>query len=190
MDKLSREILQKTMRFLSLKGYKVLSEFALPNKKRVDIIAINLKKEIIIVEVKSNKRNNGIASNLIDIALNEVKKENKILYRTTPKEDGVKYIFDKITNKVEELNIDCIPYNLTFIYKHLENNIFSKKDITENKDKMKILYEVANNMIKENNIEKIEDIKFYMTEEAEKSIENVFSRESNKATKRKKRKPA
>ena len=55
MDKLSREILQKTMRYLSLKGYKVLSEFALPNKKRVDIIAINLKKEIIIVEVKSNK---------------------------------------------------------------------------------------------------------------------------------------
>ena len=55
MDKLSREILQKTMRYLSLKGYKVLSEFALPNKKRVDIIALNLKKEIIIVEVKSNK---------------------------------------------------------------------------------------------------------------------------------------
>ena len=48
MDKLSREILQKTMRFLSLKGYKVLSEFALPNKKRVDIIAINLKKELYI----------------------------------------------------------------------------------------------------------------------------------------------
>ena len=58
MDTLSREILQKTMRFLSLKGYKVLSEFALPNKKRVDIIALNLKKEIIIVEVKSNK--NGV----------------------------------------------------------------------------------------------------------------------------------
>ena len=56
MDKLSRETLQKTMQFLSLKGYKVLSEFALPNKKRVDIIAINLKKEIIIVEVKSNKK--------------------------------------------------------------------------------------------------------------------------------------
>ena len=58
MDKLSRKILQKTMQFLSLKGYKVLSEFALPNKKRVDIIGINLKKKIIIVEVKSNK--NGI----------------------------------------------------------------------------------------------------------------------------------
>ena len=56
MDKLSRKTLQKTMQFLSLKGYKVLSEFALPNKKRVDIIAINLKKEIIIVEVKSNKK--------------------------------------------------------------------------------------------------------------------------------------
>lgn len=142
------------------------------------------------IEVKSNERNNGIASNLINIALNEVKKENKILYRTTPKEDGIKYIYDKITNKVEELNIDCIPHNLTFIYKHLENNIFSKKDITENKDKIKILYEVANNMIKENNIEKIEDINFHMTEEAEKSIENVFSGENNKVSKRKKRKPA
>ena len=43
------------MRFLSTKGYKVLTEFALPNKKRVDIIGINLKKEIVIVEVKSNK---------------------------------------------------------------------------------------------------------------------------------------
>ena len=58
MDKLSRKILQNTMRFLSAKGYRVLSEFALPNKKRVDIIGINLKKEIVIVEVKSNK--NGI----------------------------------------------------------------------------------------------------------------------------------
>ena len=58
MDKLSRKILQNTMRFLSEKGYRVLSEFALPNKKRVDIIGINLKKEIVIVEVKSNK--NGI----------------------------------------------------------------------------------------------------------------------------------
>ena len=58
MDKLSRKILQNTMRFLSTKGYRVLSEFALPNKKRVDIIGINLKKEIVIVEVKSNK--NGI----------------------------------------------------------------------------------------------------------------------------------
>ena len=48
MDKLSRKILQNTMRFLSAKGYRVLSEFALPNKKRVDII----------VEFKSNK--NGI----------------------------------------------------------------------------------------------------------------------------------
>ena len=58
MDKLTRKILQNTMRFLSAKGYRVLSEFALPNKKRVDIIGINLKKEIVIVEVKSNK--NGI----------------------------------------------------------------------------------------------------------------------------------
>ena len=56
MDKFSRDTLQKTMQFLSLKGYKVITEFALPNKKRVDIIALNLKKEILIIEVKSNTR--------------------------------------------------------------------------------------------------------------------------------------
>ena len=56
MDKLSRNTIQKTMRFFSNKGYKVLTEFALPNKKRVDIIAINIKKQIVIVEVKSNQK--------------------------------------------------------------------------------------------------------------------------------------
>ena len=44
------------MRFFSKKGYQVLSEFSLPNKRRVDIIAINLKKEIIIIEIKSKKK--------------------------------------------------------------------------------------------------------------------------------------
>ena len=145
----------------------------------------------------------GLANGLIEIGGNFLEVVSPIEENTTAGryldrmkgDSGYMLIFQcenaqTFREKAEELNIDCIPYNLTFIYKHLENNIFSKKDITENKDKMKILYEVANNMIKENNIEKIEDIKFYMTEEAEKSIENVFSRESNKATKRKKRKPA
>ena len=53
MDKLSRKIMQETLRFLSNKGYKTITEFALPNKKRVDIIALNCKKEILIIEVKS-----------------------------------------------------------------------------------------------------------------------------------------
>ena len=54
MDKKSRLILKNTMRFLSNNGYQVISEFALPNKKRVDLIALNTKREILIVEVKSN----------------------------------------------------------------------------------------------------------------------------------------
>tara|TARA_B100000315_G_C14542481_1_gene571595 strand:- start:11 stop:481 length:471 start_codon:yes stop_codon:yes gene_type:complete len=53
MDKFSRKIIQETLRFLSNKGYKTITEFALPNKKRVDIIALNSKKEILIIEVKS-----------------------------------------------------------------------------------------------------------------------------------------
>ena len=57
MDKSTRKILQKTMQLLISKGFKIITEFALPNKKRVDIIGINTKKEIVIVEVKSNKNN-------------------------------------------------------------------------------------------------------------------------------------
>ena len=57
MDTKSRLILRNTMRFLANKGYQIISEFALPNKKRVDLIAINLKREILIVEVKSNIKN-------------------------------------------------------------------------------------------------------------------------------------
>ena len=47
MDTKSRLILRNTMRFLANKGYQIISEFALPNKKRVDLIAINLKREIL-----------------------------------------------------------------------------------------------------------------------------------------------
>ena len=54
MDRNSRIILRNTMRFLSNKGYKMITEFALPNKKRVDLIGINREKKIIIIEVKSN----------------------------------------------------------------------------------------------------------------------------------------
>ena len=43
MDKFSRDTLQKTMQFLSLKGYKVITEFALPNKKRVDLLISKLE---------------------------------------------------------------------------------------------------------------------------------------------------
>ena len=57
METKSRLILRNTMRFLANKGYQIISEFALPNKKRVDLIAINLKREILIVEVKSNIKN-------------------------------------------------------------------------------------------------------------------------------------
>ena len=42
------------MRFLSTKGYKVLTEFALPNKKRVDIIGINLKKPMKVIALEKS----------------------------------------------------------------------------------------------------------------------------------------
>ena len=53
METKSRLILQNTMRFLSNKGYQVISEFALPNKKRVNLIALNLKKDILDANLKN-----------------------------------------------------------------------------------------------------------------------------------------
>jgi len=87
MDKSSRKIQQKTMQFLILKGFKVLSEFALPNKKRVDIIAINSKKKIIIVEVKSDK--NGIK--------NDKKWKNYLNY--------CNYFYFACNDKLEDFNL-------------------------------------------------------------------------------------
>ena len=110
MDKLSRKISQKTMQFLSSKGYKVLSEFALPNKKRVDIIAINSKKEIIIVEVKSKK--NGVKT--------DKKWKNYLNY--------CNYFYFACNDKLEDFNL---PKNIGII----QNKASSTKIIKKSKYK-------------------------------------------------------
>ena len=125
MDKLSRKIFQKTMQFLSLKGYKVLSEFALPNKKRVDIIAINSEKEIIIVEVKSNK--NGIK--------NDKKWKNYLNY--------CNYFYFACNGKLKDLNF----YKNIGIIQNTASNIkiikkSKYKKLSENK-KNKLIFKIA-----------------------------------------------
>ena len=93
MDRNSRIILRNTMRFLSNKGYKMITEFALPNKKRVDLIGINREKKIIIIEVKSNfmsikkdkKWENYLNyCNLFYFALSEVPEKFKFKIINTP----------------------------------------------------------------------------------------------------------
>ena len=125
MDKLSRKIFQKTMQFLSLKGYKVLSEFALPNKKRVDIIAINSEKKIIIVEVKSNK--NGIK--------NDKKWKNYLNY--------CNYFYFACNGKLKDLNFSK---NIGLIQSSSNNIKITKKSkykkLSENK-KNKLIFKIA-----------------------------------------------
>jgi len=125
MDKLSRKIFQKTMQFFSLKGYKVLSEFALPNKKRVDIIAINSEKKIIIVEVKSNK--NGIK--------NDKKWKNYLNY--------CNYFYFACNGNLKDLNFSK---NIGII-QNVSNNIkiikkSKYKKLSENK-KNKLIFKIA-----------------------------------------------
>ena len=125
MDKLSRKILQNTMRFLSEKGYRVLSEFALPNKKRVDIIGINLKKEIVIVEVKSNK--NGIKL--------DKKWKNYLNY--------CNYFYFACNGKLKDLNFSK---NIGLIQSSSNNIKITKKSkykkLSENK-KNKLIFKIA-----------------------------------------------
>ena len=125
MDKLSRKIFQKTMQFLSLKGYKVLSEFALPNKKRVDIIAINSEKKIIIVEVKSNK--NGIK--------NDKKWKNYLNY--------CNYFYFACNGKLKDLNFSKnigIIQNTSSNIKIIKKSKYKK--LSQNK-KNKLIFKIA-----------------------------------------------
>jgi len=125
MDKLSRKIFQKTMQFLSLKGYKVLSEFALPNKKRVDIIAINSEKKIIIVEVKSNKT--GIK--------NDKKWKNYLNY--------CNYFYFACNGKLKDLNFSKnigIIQNSSGNIKIIKKSKYKK--LSENK-KNKLIFNIA-----------------------------------------------
>ena len=125
MDKLSRKIFQKTMQFLSLKGYKVLSEFALPNKKRVDIIAINSEKKIIIVEVKSNK--NGIK--------NDKKWKNYLNY--------CNYFYFACNGKLKDLNLSKnigIIQNTSSNIKIIKKSKYKK--LSQNK-KNKLIFKIA-----------------------------------------------
>ena len=125
MDKSSRKIQQKTMQFLILKGFKVLSEFALPNKKRVDIIAINSKKKIIIVEVKSDK--NGIK--------NDKKWKNYLNY--------CNYFYFACNDKLKDLNFSK---NIGVIQNNSKSIKITKKSkykkLSENKKK-NLIFKIA-----------------------------------------------
>jgi GNAT superfamily N-acetyltransferase len=98
------------------------------------------------IEVDNDFRRQGVASGMIDLLINVVKSEGRILKRTTPDVLGKLYIFDKISEVAKHNNVYFIPHNLVFIYEFIEKNgLFKNKN---NDSKMKFFNTVCNNMLK------------------------------------------
>ena len=80
------------------------------------------------IAVAKDFRNKGIATGMIDLMLDEVKKSNRILIRTKPDLLGKLYTYNKITNNAKDKNVYFIPHNLSFIYKTIEKSgLFTNK---------------------------------------------------------------
>lgn len=137
-------------------GYAVLFD---TEKKRWD----SLKNVCTFsnIEVSENYRKKGVASNIINLLMDSVKKDNKILMRTTPDLMGKLYTFDKISNIAKIKQVPYIPHNLGFIYISLENSGRFKNKT--NSLKMKLFNNVCSKMIedpiiKEWDINKLDDL--------------------------------
>ena len=54
------------------------------------------------IYVNKEHRNKGISSNMIDLVIQKLKEDGKVLKRTYPDLDGELYIFDKITKIIKK----------------------------------------------------------------------------------------
>lgn len=103
-------------------GFAILADSEKLSNKLKDVITLS---DIFVLE---NYRHQGIASNLIEKALNKVLEKGKILRRTLPEPDGFSYIYDKISSSIDEKNILSIPYNLDFIFAKLNSDLFLENE--------------------------------------------------------------
>lgn len=97
------------------------------------------------IYVNKEYRNKGISSNMIDLVIQKLKEDGKVLKRTKPDLDGKLYIYDKITQKTKEENLLVIPHNLDFIYYKIgRTNNYKHLNEEERIDKM---YDLADKML-------------------------------------------
>lgn len=97
------------------------------------------------IYVNKEYRNKGISSNMIDLVIQKLKEDGKVLKRTEPDLDGKLYIFDQITKKTKEENLLVIPHNIDFIYYKIgRTNNYKHLNEEERIDKM---YDLAEKML-------------------------------------------
>jgi hypothetical protein len=131
----------------------------------------------------SDCRNIGIASKMIDLLLEEVKKQNKILLRTAPDDLGKLYIFNQITDKIKKNDIDHIPHNLAIVFSILENKCFCKKKLN-NKEKINQMNLLSNESLKhaickKYNIDTIDKLNLNFMKEIEETF-NLLNKNKKK----------
>lgn len=159
-------------------GFSILAKTYNNNSNFKDVITLSN------IEVHKDYRNQGIGTNIINKTLDIVKNSNMILKRSRPEEDGEKYIFNKITNSIKDLNIPCIPYNLDFVFSSLENKVFNNGNFNHH-EKIEMMNKVAETMLlnpaihKYRKLNDISDISLYMFDFAEPAIDSLFSKKNN-----------
>ena len=151
---------------------------------------IPLKNVITLSNIRVNKdfKNKGIASNMIDILLDDIKKQNKILNRTDPDLEGKLYIYNKIKEKSKDKGVLVIPHNLTFIYSKIANSKQHKE--LSYKDKISLMHNISKKMLehktfKEWNITDIEEVNHSFND----ALEDVWNDINKPTQKRKIQKP-
>lgn len=140
------------------------------------------------IMVNKNFKNNGIATKMIDVLLDDIKLNNKVLNRTKADFEGQLYIFDKIKQKADKKNVLFIPHNLTFVYSKIEQS--EKHQSLSDKDKIKLMHDISKKMLehktfKEWDIQDIDEVNSSFVE----ALEDVWKDINKPIKKRKIRKP-
>lgn len=151
----NREFIQSESRryiVATNKNKEIVGYACLVDNEKNNARSINGCLTLSNIEVLEQYRNKGIATNILNIVIDEVKKEGKILRRTAPDLMGKLYIYERIGEICNKKGVDYVPHNLTFIYESLSKN---------------------EKFIKLSNEEKIESVNFFANKilEHEKVIE-------------------
>lgn len=135
-----------------------------------------------VIEVHDDYRKNGIATKIIELLINEIKKENKILIRTSPSAQGRAFVFNKISEMCNDEGVCYISHNLKFIYEYFIQN--EEYQNIPNIDKKNIVESMAEKMLeheslKEWFLDSIEDVNdsFY---DAFKDLVQMDNKSKNK----------
>jgi GNAT superfamily N-acetyltransferase len=104
----------------------LMKDYEFPSSKTDDAMTM------ATIYVNSDYRNKGVSKQLIELSLEHIKNENKIFIRTSPSDDGKKHSLDRITKVANDLKLNFIQHNLSFVYRTLDSKgLLKNKSIKE-----------------------------------------------------------